>query len=136
MKGTIENYKGSLGCAWIRGEDDKIYFTHEHDCLNSKKLPKGSIVEFEVQEAQDWETHDRAVSVKKLGLGSRHPFAMDAERVVEFLKSVEQSEERDYRIRDMQVIAEYFRHCEDFEWCRTPREVFRAKLQVKMEDGQ
>jgi len=124
MKGVIEKYSGYSSVAWIKGEDGETYFSHKNDFANTKKLVKGNIVEFDVQ---DESPHMRAVAVKKTGLGKRHPFANSSRNVIAFLETLPQSEERDYKIRDMNVIYNYFCSCEDFEKYRCPEVVFSAE---------
>jgi cold shock CspA family protein len=129
MKGKIIQWKGGLGCGFILGEDGKEYFLHESEMIIGK--PKRSVfVEFDVIERPN-ENHDRAIHVKKIGHGEAHPFLQDLERLENTIKEyVTDSEEKMYRLNDIQMLKNYFKEIWDFEQFPDVRK-FRPKLRDK-----
>lgn len=126
MKGIIKSWHGQKDCGFIECDGEE-YFLHLSEVKNSKKIKKGNIVEFDT--IDNGENHLRAVNVHKTGHGTHHPFIQDLNRIKEL---VEQSNnpEKDYRLRDIQMMINYFSHIEDIEEYPDVRKTFRAKEYV------
>lgn len=121
MKGRVESFNQFFSNGFIRGDDGAEYFLHASEVVNAKKIKDTNIVEFDAVDTG--ESHLRAVNVKKIGHGIHHPFIQDLNRLEQVLKGVPMDEqERDYRLRDIQMMRNYFENVEDFEWCKDPRQ--------------
>ncbi len=125
MKGTVTKWSDFNSSGFITGEDGNDYFLHKSEMVNSKNVKRGNIVSFDY--IDEGKTCLRAVNVKKTGHGPSHPFVHDLERIYDALDEYvsEFDSEKDYILRDVRMIMNYFKKAEDIEWCPNVRETFR-----------
>lgn len=120
MKGRITRYNAYFSIGYITGEDGEQYFLHKSEMVNCKNIKSDNIVTFD--SVDTGEQHFRAVNVRKIGHGKHHPFIQDLNRLADTLNSLEMDEmERSYRLKDIQMLINYFENVEDFEWCKDVR---------------
>ena len=108
MKGTVVTWQGNKSMGFILGEDGNEYFLHESEMTGTKKVKRGSIVEFDAVDTG--KEHLRAVNVRKIGHGTHHPFIRDLERIEELIETCVSNKHPDkqYRLRDIQMMKNYF----------------------------
>ena len=127
MKGTVSErvYKGRSNYGFVTGEDGEQYFFYAGDVKNcaSKNLVRGNIVEFDGNINEDGKK--RANNIRKTGHGRRHPFVKNLEQMIYFFDHCmgDQNEIKWYK-RDAEAMIRYFSEVEDYEWCKSPKQVF------------
>lgn len=124
MRGIIKSWNGPKYCGFILGEDNNEYFLHISDVVNAKKIKSTNIVHFETKD--DGGEHLRAINVYKTGHGKHHPFIQDANRLKEVIEKSNEPE-KDYRLRDIQMMINYFTNIEDIAQYPDVRQTFRPK---------
>lgn len=128
MTGIITQWKGTLNCGFINGEDGKEYFLHGSESASGKaNFKKTNIVKFDIQSTPN-EKRDRAVNVVKIGHGAHHPFMHELENLANVIKECDIDEElKGYKLRDIEMLENYFLNICDIEQFADVRHTFRPK---------
>ena len=107
MVGTITKYVGPKSYGFITTDDNKTYFFHKDDFKSSTAhIAKTNIVEFDVDETD--KTNPRAVNIIKIGLGEKNPYVNMLDRIETYIKeNISESEEREFRLRDLNKTRNY-----------------------------
>ena len=130
MIGKITSWNGSKSCGFITGKDGNQYFLHHSEMIGrgAKKLHKNNIIRFDA--VNNGEAHLRAVNARKIGHGTHHPFIKDLDRIEEMIVTCVDNHhpEKQYRLRDIQMLKNYFSEVCDIDWCPNVRERFRTHL--------
>lgn len=126
MEGKIIRFRGDKGFGFILGDNGTEYFFHKSDC-DTSKIHVSNFVSFDT-EGMEEDGHARAVHVRRIGHGKKHPFIRDLERIEEFINDWIDNDnaEKKYRLRDIQMLKNYFSEVRDIEWCQDVRS-FRPK---------
>ena len=134
MKGKIFKWSGHYSNGYVLDENGKQHFVHESEMISNGNLRNGVIIEFDSIEQPECK-HPRAVNIKKIGHGNRHPFIKDLERLKDcILGNVSDTDdEKVWRLRDVEMLINYFSEVEDIEWCDDVRARFRPKRETDKE---
>ena len=107
MVGTVIKRLGHLSVGFIDAEDGNVYFMHDSDVVDRRKIKKGNIVRFDISEIIDGR-HQRAVNIRKIGHGTFHPYMPCLKRLYETMEQADiDAEEKRYRLRDIQMLVNY-----------------------------
>ncbi len=126
MRGKIVKWIGKLNQGFILGDDGREYFLHGSEVTNTKHIKKGIIVRFDFREEEN-KKNPRAINVRKTGHGTAHPFIHDLENIKKTIMNSNDSEKQ-YRLRDIEMLVKYFETIEDFEEYPEIRKTFRTGL--------
>lgn len=134
MKGKIINVWRTKPFGFIMGNDGVSYHFNFNECINRRGGFKvGWLVEFEPSVQEDGEHcgEPEAIKIKKVGHGKHHPLAMDIQRIGEYILTnvPEDTPNKDYILRDINTIYNYFCTVEDCELYPTPQILFRNTTQ-------
>ena len=128
MEGKIIHFREDKGFGFILGDNGTEYFFHESDFIGTKKIHISNFVSFDTEGVEE-DGHARAVHIRKIGHGKKHPFIRDLERIEEFINDwiSDDNAEKKYRLQDIQMLKNYFSEIRDIEWCTDVRGTFRPK---------
>jgi cold shock CspA family protein len=112
MIGKIKTYIGAKGYGFIVDSDEKEYFFHEDDFKSSTShIAKTNIVEFDIMNTDNGL---RATNIVKVGLGEKNPYVNLLNMIEKYiLDNTTDSEERNYRLRDLNKTREYIANLKD-----------------------
>ena len=129
MKGKIINVWRGGNFGWIEGEDGVSYFFNRVNFSLKNTIKVGWIVEFTpaVQEDGDHIGEPEALNIRKIGHGKHHPLAIDTQRIADLImRSVPDDDpDKGYRLRDLNIIYNYFCNVEDSNIYVNPRAIFK-----------
>ena len=135
MKGRITKVwrtgtqAGAFG--FILGEDGVSYYFNKYGIQHMRKLKADYIVEFEPSISEDGAHagEPKAINVIKVGHGKHHPLALNTQRIADYISTTVPDDDPDkaYRLRDLQVIYNYFCNVEDSQIYADPRKPNNTK---------
>lgn len=131
MKGKIINVWRGGNFGWILGEDGVSYFFNRVNYNRKSTIKVGYLVEFDpsVQEDGVHVGEPEAINIKKTGHGKHHPLACDIQRIGDYIMSniPDDDPNKAYRLRDVNIIYNYFCSVEDCEKYPNPHKLFMTQ---------
>lgn len=132
LKGRIINVWRTKPFGFIMGEDGISYHFNFNEFVNrSGGIKVGWIVEFNPSIQDDGEHcgEPEAINIRKIGHGKKHPLACDIQRIGEYImKNIPDDDpDKGYRLRDVDIIYNYFCTVEDCDLYPNPHFLFMRK---------
>lgn len=129
MKGTVSKiWKNPGGWGFIDAEDGNSYYFHHSNVMNTATLKVGHIVEFNIG-INPVKGGPCAENIRKIGLGTKHPFARDMQRIGEFIAEFvpDDNIDKPYILSDIDAIYKYFCEAEDYEQHKDVKQEYKHK---------
>lgn len=130
MKGRIAKIWRNGNFGFIDGFDGVNYFFNRVNFDRSCSLKTDWIVEFDpvIQDDGDHAGEPEAINIHKIGRGKHHPLAVDAKRIADLIISSvpDDNPDKGYRLRDLNIIYNYFCNVEDSDIYDNPRLQFKS----------
>lgn len=111
MKGKITHINNAMSTGTITGDDGTKYFFHQSE-FPKNRVKKGYVVEFDAVDVNKKSL--KAINIKLIAYGPNHPFCNPIINICRFIEqNTPDSEYKDYSLRDLQMLYEYFANIED-----------------------
>lgn len=113
MRGIITKVCNSISIGTITDDSGTEYFFH-YSNFPKNHIKKGYVVEFDY--IDEGKKKLRAVNIKLIGYGVNHPFCNPILNICKFIEeNTPDTEDREYKLRDLQMLYDYFVDTEDLD---------------------